>query len=546
MRPHWIGNRTACALLASAGVIVSAPALRAEDVPPAQALEAEGAQIGEVVIRGHPVFDPTDPRENNRLYRLANRLHVPTRESAVRAQLLFRPGDRFDARQIEETERNLRTLRFLREPRVRATRFHDGVVDIEIDTQDVWTMSPGFSFGRSGGTNSTSFEFEDSNFLGFGKFVQAGVGSDVDRTSTTFEWRDPNVLGSRWQSGAKFANSTDGGGFELGLVRPFYSLDARWSAGLSALADESVQRRYALGEVVDGFQRGQREFNVFAGRSSGVHEGAVTRWTAGLHYDAARFSDSALATAPEHLPQDRVLSYPYVRYEVIHDDFAVGKNHDQIGRTEDLDFGTRYCAELGWSSPAFGADRSAAIFRAEAHRGLRLEGERHLFLSSSLAGRLGSGQLEDTLLEGAARYFWPTSQNTQFYAGLHAEVGHALDGDHDLTLGGDNGLRGYPLQYQAGSARAVFTLEERVYTSWSPFNLFRVGGAMFVDVGRTWGPSAVDAPNLGLLEDVGFGLRLGSTKSSLANVIHIDLAFPLNRDTSIRGVQFLVETKKSF
>jgi hypothetical protein len=73
-----------------------------------------------------------------------------------------------------------------------------------------------------------------------------------------------------------------------------------------------------------------------------------------------------------------------------------------------------------------------------------------------------------------------------------------------------------------------------------------VGGAVFMDVGRTWGRSAVGSPSLGLLKDVGFGLRLGSSRSALANVIHIDLAVPLDRDSTMRGVQFLVETKKSF
>ena len=41
-------------------------------------------------------------------------------------------------------------------------------------------------------------------------------------------------------------------------------------------------------------------------------------------------------------------------------------------------------------------------------------------------------------------------------------------------------------------------------------------------------------------------LRLGSTRSGLANVLHLDIAFPLDGDSSIDNVQFLVETKRSF
>jgi hypothetical protein len=48
------------------------------------------------------------------------------------------------------------------------------------------------------------------------------------------------------------------------------------------------------------------------------------------------------------------------------------------------------------------------------------------------------------------------------------------------------------------------------------------------------------------LRDVGVGLRLGNSRSALGNVLHLDLAFPLDGDSSVHGVQFLVETRKSF
>src|SRR4029453_7544016 len=56
-----------------------------------------------------------------------------------------------------------------------------------------------------------------------------------------------------------------------------------------------------------------------------------------------------------------------------------------------------------------------------------------------------------------------------------------------LLLGGDNGLRGYPLRYQAGDALALFTLEQRFYTDWQPLKLVNVGAAVFFDAGRAWG-----------------------------------------------------------
>jgi hypothetical protein len=90
------------------------------------------------------------------------------------------------------------------------------------------------------------------------------------------------------------------------------------------------------------------------------------------------------------------------------------------------------------------------------------------------------------------------------------------------------------------------TAEQRWFSNWYPFRLFHVGGAVFAHVGETWGANPRGTPSQGLLKDVGFGLRLGNARSALGNVLHIDLAFPLDGDSSIDSVQLLIETKASF
>jgi hemolysin activation/secretion protein len=130
--------------------------------------------------------------------------------------------------------------------------------------------------------------------------------------------------------------------------------------------------------------------------------------------------------------------------------------------------------------------------------------------------------------------------------GLSGTAGSNLDVDEQVLLGGDNGLRGYPLRYQAGTGRVLFTAEQRVFTNWFPFQLFNVGGAVFFDMGRTTGRDPLGTQSQGLLKDVGVGLRLGNSRSALGNVLHIDLAFPLDGDASISSMQVIVETKRSF
>ena len=535
----------ACAVFLATSCVPAAAVDIAPTLPSAAELEGAHARIGTVFIQVGDIFDTTKPGENKRLYRFANRVHIDTHESVLRAQLLFAEGDPFSERVLEETERALRRLRYIREPKVRAVAFHDGVVDVEVTASDVWTMSPGLSFGRKGGANSTSVEFDDYNVLGMGKRLSIGSSSNAERSSTTFEWKDPNVLGSRWTSAASYADSDDGNSSSFDIERPFYSFDTRWTAGLSVGQDDGVLHRYALGERVDEFRRDSRTADLHFGTSRGWDDGWVRRFTAGLRLDEARFGNDATYLPSAILPDNRRLTYPYASMEWIQDDFVTGTNLDQIERTEDFEFGRRFMVELGQAAGIFGADRTATLVRASASRGWRIHADHTLFFGANLASRIGQGN-DNSLFSAAARYFWRTSDDTLFYVSLQGDLGHALDADGDLSLGGDNGLRGYPLRYQTGNARGLLTVEERFFTKWYPWRLFNVGAAVFADVGRTFGTDAIGTPQLGMLRDIGFGLRLSNSRSALANVLHIDVAFPLDGDSSLKSMQFLIETKRSF
>jgi hemolysin activation/secretion protein len=169
-----------------------------------------------------------------------------------------------------------------------------------------------------------------------------------------------------------------------------------------------------------------------------------------------------------------------------------------------------------------------------------------MFLGSAWNGRLESGSLADSLLSGEARYYLRFNDKNVFTAAIEGQHGFDLDVDHQLLLGGDTGLRGYPLRYQAGDTLALMSVEERYYTDWFPFRLVRVGAAVFADVGRTWGTAPLASEPQGWLSDVGFGLRLGNARSGLGNVLHMDLAFPLGASSDISSVQVLLEAQKSF
>jgi hypothetical protein len=124
-------------------------------VPDGAELERRGAIIGNVLVYPENIFNLEDPDENKALYRLANRVHVRTQPHVIRQQLLFKSGDRYSQRLLDESARILRSARYLYDASVRPIAFQDGRVDVAVTTRDVWTLNPGMSFSRSGGENST-------------------------------------------------------------------------------------------------------------------------------------------------------------------------------------------------------------------------------------------------------------------------------------------------------------------------------------------------------------------------------------------------------
>jgi outer membrane protein assembly factor BamA len=515
-------------------------------LPSGAELEAAGAVIGEILIDVGDVFDTSLEGEDGWLYRTANKLHISTKPSVIRGQLLFETGDQYSQRIIDESERILRARGYIYDASIVPIRWDGHTVDLEVRTRDVWTLNPGVSFSRKGGENAFGVAIQEDNLLGTGQRIGIDWDTDVDRTSVALSYYDPHFRHTFDELGITYADADDGDAMIFSYLRPFHSLDARRSAGIHLNSNQRNDSRYELGKSVGEFEHRQDYYEVSRGWSAGLEGRWVNRWITGFTYSRDRFAPDPDEPLGGPLPGDRELVYPWIGWEFVEDGFQERVNQDQILRTEDVLVGRYATARVGYAAEALGSDRNALIASASLRDGADLDPRQSVFGSISASGRLEGDELVNGVLAADARYYFATSKRSKFYAAISGAVAEQLDTDLQLLLGGDNGLRGYPLRYQAGTARALLTLEQRYYTKWYPFRLFHVGAATFFDMGRTWGTDVTGLQSSGLLRDVGIGLRLGSSRSSFGNVLHVDVAFPLDGDDDIDSVQLLVQTKGSF
>ena len=377
--PRWAGSiRTR---LAAAHVVVAVLALalathaasQTQDdqapVPSFAELEAAGAVIGEIRVVTEDIFDSSDPQEDYLLFGWANALHIQTRPNVIQRALLFKPGDVVSVRVIEETERILRSNNYLYDVKFRPIAYHDGVVDIEVMTRDTWSIDFGLRASRSGGANTGGFAITDRNLLGTGTTLSLGRSSTVDRSGNQFQFANDRAFGTLASVKYSHATNSDGRSDAAAVVRPFYALDARWAAGVSASKFDRIDSTYNAGNVINQYRHRQEMGEVFGGWSAGLVDGWVHRYSIGVSASDDAYVTEPGLVAPPQLPTDQRLVGPFVRYELVEDRFDKQLNRNLIGRPEFFALGLASTVQLGWASTGWGSSEDALLYKASLARG---------------------------------------------------------------------------------------------------------------------------------------------------------------------------------
>ena len=354
------------------------------------------------------------------------------------------------------------------------------------------------------------------------------------------------LLGTRNQLGIIYADKSDGRTKFISLERPFYSLDSRWAMGVSAGTDIETASLYEFGEIINQFRHYSETAEAYWGFSQGYVNKLVYRWRIGYEKKLNEFEPSGdYPNAP--IPGDRDFRYPYLGFNLYEDKVIKTQRVRLISRTEDLNLGDNITLKVGWSDEGFGASNEGLVFNAVAHMAFKPTVNQLILFSPATSGSIDTDSTAQNVKIGFnSRYYLPNIRNQIFYMALSAEYVKNPYLDEQVLLGGDSGLRGYPLRYQWGDRKFLFTVEQRFYTSWNLFELANVGGLIFFDAGRAWFPGIEKTARTDILKDWGLGMRLTSTRSSGAVVLHIDLAFPLDGDDSIDEMQLLISTHESF
>lgn len=536
------------AYLASAMVLLAMPLQAARPTKPWNALEARKASIGKIQVEIGDVFDLTKPEENIWVGRMANRLHISTREMVIRRVLLFAEGEPVRERRIYETERLLRALPFVKTARIDPVVQPDGTVLAMVKVRDAWTTQVNVGYSQVGGQNSMNMGIDEKNFLGSGKSVAFDLSKNHERSTWGLAYWDPQLFGSRWTLGAHTQHLTDGFVRSLQLERPYFALDTPWSTGLAL-----SQSRSSLYLYDQGIQVFQAPFIQNEVRLSGawlLRESANRVWRGGLllkrqdtSYGAITQTGLSGALPPPVLIDRRLRGAAFI-FSTQEDGFEEFENLQGMDSPEDYNLAWTGDMELGSYSRAIGSTMNAPFFKLQVAKGWSSSSENLTLMKASWRARRPSSGLEDSHLALSLVRYHKLTEN-QILAGLFAvDRAQRPDPEHWYYLGGDQGMRGFPNQLHPGNARWLASFDYRYLTEQRWWGLVRLGYSAFVDLGSV---RRMDGQGWSrTYSDVGVGLRLGNLKSSVGRVILLNVAVPLNREPYQSRWQFTVGNSMQF
>ncbi len=533
--------------------------------------ECPEGRISYIFIDNRSIFDTAEMDPETRYfwaYRLANSLHIRTREDFIRKEILFKTGECLDSLRLSESERLLRSYRFIARSDVFALPQPDGTQHVVVDTQDEWTTKVDLGFQVDEGPEITGIEVAEENLLGMGIRVGFFFREKKEQRDLGVELQTARLLNTRWDGRISVGRTRTGQFLEESLYYPFVGEIGRIGARQSYLWRETlfsyvVPRGRGYSHLLVPYL--DDRWDLVAGGRLG-QPGNLTVFGAGISRESVRFrnfpndlelvrdrdfsntepADPASIDAVRPQTNDRTANRVNFFLGQRNLRFIQRSGLDALRGIQDVQVGTEVFVGLGRTLGIKGAGgqdlpddihAQVSLFAGAVWDGWTVNAQVNAEARQVDAGVGKATSWEDAFAEADFYLYWQPREE-----GYHTVLfrvsgagGWSVRTPFQLTLGGKEALRGYSSEAFPGARRVVFSLEDRLYLPWPAPELFDFGLSFFLDLGHMKPghiPFAVDS---GWQAAVGAGIRFGLPPGT-GNIARIDLAAPLGPKAQLRDI----------
>ena len=165
--------------------------------------------------------------------RTGNRIHVKTNRLAILNLLLIKKNKPFDSLLVRESERLIRTQRFINRVDVDPKLIQNSPdsVDIIIRVLDSWSLVPKGSLSSS----KVNFELNERNFIGSGHQFENKISNRFSdgKSAYAVAYSIPNIKNTFINTKFSYQIDLDGYyGKSIAIERSFYSPLTKWAGGI--------------------------------------------------------------------------------------------------------------------------------------------------------------------------------------------------------------------------------------------------------------------------------------------------------------------------
>jgi len=197
----------------------------------------EGKVIRDITIETLDPFGYSVTNEKkvpkHKLEHFGNTVHIKTKEVTIRNSILFKKYDKLDSKLLLESERLIRSQRYIREVTIVPVDIpkNKDSIDIKIRVLDSWTLIP---TGTLSSTESSA-KLTERNILGFGHLISGNVKNrfDTKERATYAQYSINNIKNTFVRFDFNYGNDFDNDSRRsININRPFYSVIAKNAGGI--------------------------------------------------------------------------------------------------------------------------------------------------------------------------------------------------------------------------------------------------------------------------------------------------------------------------
>jgi hypothetical protein len=420
------------------------------------------------------IYDSTKKVKKS-VTKLANFLHVNTREKTLRQHLFLRKNTPLNPYKLADNERYLRDRDFIVDSRIVVIPIEGSdSVDLLVMTRDVFSLG-----GRAGGSpTAPEFGVYDANVAGRAQRLEFNAVIDQERDPKfgySFLYRKSSIFGSLANLELAYTQLDDARSYgkepeysvAARLNRPLVSPYTRWAGGIEVSNNWS---KNVYGKSDSSFLKYRYTiFDTWIGHNFGIHREISNR---NRQFLAVRYFNGNYLDQPEQPEYEEEKKYNNVvgaltEFTFYRQNYYKTRYVFGFGRTEDIPYGISLGFTAGYVRQLSLERPYSAIKFAYGQASRKGNFYRLNFLTGGYGNR---GELEDVVVQTNASYFTRLlNMNRYKMRGLvsvtYTQLFNQTIGDWlDINK---KEIPGFKIDSLDADARFNTHLETALYTPWS-------------------------------------------------------------------------------